>query len=344
MGETLSQRIDFAFELAGARPVRGADQLPRSRPGTPLGDVRRITRARRSRRSPCSGSCCRRVAAPRRRTRAVLGELQAMGLLAGANALIVGNYLTTTGRPPEEDLALLDALGMPVADGPGEGRFIVDGDGAHAASRPRLRAKRSRERHDSPSALVEREQHRAVGAGCRGASPTRRRGAAATRRGRQAERPEHRGLDRRHVAHRDDRPVGERVEHSRAYSPTRFPTEARLSPPGGAKSASLRHFHTTPPASSPNAQTVVLAVVDLDQPRSSTCDRAAGARADRDLSGLHARAATDSSRCSPAPAANRAPPLPRPARGRRSFSGGSSRPSRTPSRLASVWPWRTKTS
>ena len=49
----------------------------------------------------------------------VLGELQAMGLLAGANALIVGNYLTTTGRAPEEDHALLEALGMPVADGPG---------------------------------------------------------------------------------------------------------------------------------------------------------------------------------------------------------------------------------
>jgi biotin synthase len=62
----------------------------------------------------------------------VLGELQAMGLLAGANALIVGNYLTTLGRAPEEDVALLEALGMPVADGPGEGRFVVDGDGAHA--------------------------------------------------------------------------------------------------------------------------------------------------------------------------------------------------------------------
>ena len=49
----------------------------------------------------------------------MLGELQAMGLLAGANALIVGNYLTTTGRAPEEDHALLEALGMPVADGPG---------------------------------------------------------------------------------------------------------------------------------------------------------------------------------------------------------------------------------
>ncbi len=62
----------------------------------------------------------------------VLGELQAMGLLAGANALIVGNYLTTTGRAAAADHALLEALGMPVAEGPGEGRFVVDARGATA--------------------------------------------------------------------------------------------------------------------------------------------------------------------------------------------------------------------
>jgi biotin synthase len=55
-----------------------------------------------------------------------------MGLVAGANALIVGNYLTTTGRSPEADHALLEALGMPVAEGPGEGRFVVDATGSHA--------------------------------------------------------------------------------------------------------------------------------------------------------------------------------------------------------------------
>ena len=60
----------------------------------------------------------------------ILGELQSMGLYAGANALIVGNYLTTLGRLPEEDIALLESLGMPVAGGgPGEGRFIVAADG-----------------------------------------------------------------------------------------------------------------------------------------------------------------------------------------------------------------------
>ena len=44
-----------------------------------------------------------------------LRDLQAMGMTAGINALIVGNYLTTLGRPPADDLAMLADLGMPVA-------------------------------------------------------------------------------------------------------------------------------------------------------------------------------------------------------------------------------------
>ncbi len=43
-----------------------------------------------------------------------LGELQAMGMTAGINALIVGNYLTTLGRAPAEDLAMLADLRMPI--------------------------------------------------------------------------------------------------------------------------------------------------------------------------------------------------------------------------------------
>ena len=43
-----------------------------------------------------------------------LGELQAMGLTGGINALIVGNYLTTLGRRPDEDIALLAELSMPI--------------------------------------------------------------------------------------------------------------------------------------------------------------------------------------------------------------------------------------
>ena len=44
-----------------------------------------------------------------------LGDLGARkGLLGGINAVIVGNYLTTLGRDPQEDLDLLAELEMPV--------------------------------------------------------------------------------------------------------------------------------------------------------------------------------------------------------------------------------------
>jgi biotin synthase len=132
MGETLEQRVDFAFELAELEPCEVPINflLPS---GTPLGEQRLITP-----REALQAIALFRLVLPSAWLRLaggreyVLGELQAMGLLAGANALIVGNYLTTGGRPADEDLALLDALGMPVADGPGEGRFIVDAAGTHS--------------------------------------------------------------------------------------------------------------------------------------------------------------------------------------------------------------------
>jgi biotin synthase len=131
MGETLEQRVDFAFELAELDPCEVPINflLPS---GTPLGEQRLI-----SPREALQAIALFRLVLPAAWIRLaggreyVLGELQALGLLAGANALIVGNYLTTEGRGADEDLALLDALGMPVADGPGEGRFVVDATGAH---------------------------------------------------------------------------------------------------------------------------------------------------------------------------------------------------------------------
>jgi biotin synthase len=133
MGETLGQRIDFAFELAALSPCEVPINLLDPRPGTPLGNQSLL-----SPREALQAIALFRLVMPDAWIRLaggrerVLGELQAMGLLAGANALIIGNYLTTIGRQPDADVALLDALGMPVADGPGEGRFVVDAGGAHA--------------------------------------------------------------------------------------------------------------------------------------------------------------------------------------------------------------------
>ena len=62
----------------------------------------------------------------------VIKSINLLPAYAGSLPLIVGNYLTTNGRPPEADHALLEALGMPVAEGPGEGRFVVDATGSHA--------------------------------------------------------------------------------------------------------------------------------------------------------------------------------------------------------------------
>ena len=133
LGETLEQRVDFAFELAALEPCEVPINFLDPRPGTPLGEQALLS-AREALQAVALfrlvlPSAWLRLAGGRER---VLGELQAMGMLAGANALIIGNYLTTLGRAPDADVALLDALGMPVADGPGEGRYVVDGAGAHA--------------------------------------------------------------------------------------------------------------------------------------------------------------------------------------------------------------------
>jgi biotin synthase len=141
MGETLEQRVDFAFELAALNPCEVPINLLDPRPGTPLGD-----RPVLSAREALQAIALFRLVLPRAWLRLaggrerVLGELQALGLYAGANALIIGNYLTTTGRAPEEDIALLETLGMPIANGePGEGRFILDANGGRALP-PRIPA------------------------------------------------------------------------------------------------------------------------------------------------------------------------------------------------------------
>jgi biotin synthase len=118
MGESLGQRAEFAAELAEIGP----DEVPMNfldpRPGTPFGDLE-ATGAMDALRAIAAF----RLALPRTVLRfaggreLTLGDLGTrQGVLGGINALIVGNYLTTLGRDPAEDLDLLAELQMPVKE------------------------------------------------------------------------------------------------------------------------------------------------------------------------------------------------------------------------------------
>lgn len=116
LGETLEQRAEFAAQLAELDPHEVPLNFLNPRPGTPLGD-RGLVNAKDALRAIAAF----RLALPRTILRyaggreITLGDLGTRdGLLGGVNAIIVGNYLTTLGRPAEDDLALLQELAMPV--------------------------------------------------------------------------------------------------------------------------------------------------------------------------------------------------------------------------------------
>jgi biotin synthase len=118
MGETWDDRIDFAYELAGLGPAEVPLNFLNPRPGTPLGGSSLVPALDALRcialfRLVHPGAIIR-YAGGREVT---LRELQATGMLAGVNAIIIGNYLTTLGRAPSDDLRMLADLGMPVKKG-----------------------------------------------------------------------------------------------------------------------------------------------------------------------------------------------------------------------------------
>jgi biotin synthase len=116
LGESVEQRAEFAVQLAELAPDEVPLNFLNPRPGTPLGD-QPVVGAKDALRAIAAF----RLALPRTILRyaggreITLGDLGTRdGLLGGVNAVIVGNYLTTLGRPASEDLALLSELSMPV--------------------------------------------------------------------------------------------------------------------------------------------------------------------------------------------------------------------------------------
>ena len=116
MGETLEQRAEFAANLAELDPHEVPLNFLNPRPGTPFGDLDVLPAL-----EALKAVAAFRLALPRTMLRfaggreITLGDLGAkQGILGGINAVIVGNYLTTLGRPAEADLELLDDLQMPI--------------------------------------------------------------------------------------------------------------------------------------------------------------------------------------------------------------------------------------
>jgi biotin synthase len=118
MGETLEQRAELAAQLAELEPHEVPLNFLNPRPGTPFGDLPLMEP-----QDALRTIAAFRLAMPRTILRyaggreLTLGDLGTRdGLMGGVNAVIVGNYLTTLGREPDQDLELLTELQMPIKE------------------------------------------------------------------------------------------------------------------------------------------------------------------------------------------------------------------------------------
>jgi biotin synthase len=115
MGETVEQRAEFATQLAQLEPDEVPLNFLNPRPGTPFSELSPMTAT-----DALRAVATFRLVMPRTILRfaggreITLGDLAERGVRGGINAMIVGNYLTTLGRPATEDLTMLADLKMPI--------------------------------------------------------------------------------------------------------------------------------------------------------------------------------------------------------------------------------------
>jgi biotin synthase len=115
MGETVEQRLELLGQLREVGPAEVPVNFLDPRPGTPL-----ASRPLMGALEAIRWIALFRFALPHVILRyaggreVTLGDLQEMGMTAGINALITGNYLTTLGRSPQEDVVMLRGLKMPI--------------------------------------------------------------------------------------------------------------------------------------------------------------------------------------------------------------------------------------
>jgi biotin synthase len=115
MGESVDQRLELLEQLREVEPTEVPLNFLKPMGGTPFASLPAVEPLEAIRWIAmfrlALPAVILRYAGGREFT---LGDLQAMGMTSGINALIIGNYLTYLGRSPAEDLKMLDDLRMPV--------------------------------------------------------------------------------------------------------------------------------------------------------------------------------------------------------------------------------------
>ncbi|HKU66929.1 MAG TPA: biotin synthase BioB [Candidatus Baltobacteraceae bacterium] len=115
MGETPADRIDFLTSLQELQPEEVPVNFLNPRPGTPMSDRSLVDPTEALRFVAMA-----RLALPAALIRFAGGRevtlqgLQDLGMRSGASGLVLGNYLTTSGRQDRDDFAMLDRLGFEV--------------------------------------------------------------------------------------------------------------------------------------------------------------------------------------------------------------------------------------
>lgn len=124
MGESWEDRVDLALTLRELEVESVPLNLLNPRVGTPLGE-----RPKLDAYEALKAIAIFRLILPEQILRyaggreAVMGELQALGLKSGMNAMLIGHYLTTMGQPPEQDHAMLESLGLKGGEAPIPGEY-----------------------------------------------------------------------------------------------------------------------------------------------------------------------------------------------------------------------------
>jgi biotin synthase len=124
MGESWEDRVELAIALRELEVESVPINLLNPRAGTPLGHNQKLDVL-----EAVKAIAIFRFILPQQILRyaggreAVMGDLQELGFKAGINAMLVGNYLTTLGQPPEQDQAMLAELGLIGGEAPIPGEY-----------------------------------------------------------------------------------------------------------------------------------------------------------------------------------------------------------------------------